>query len=123
MSGDVLLALVELLDADRVLAEVRGERSWQIAKWGTLHDYSPSEAPRLDGTGWAGSATMARMARAECDNAAAAGVLTWRAILAEEFHEALAESDPAKLRAELVQVAAVAVNWIQAIDYRTETET
>jgi len=46
--------------------------------------------------------------------------LAWDGILLEEVYEALAESDPAKLRAELVQVAAVAVAWIEAIDRRTE---
>ncbi len=49
----------------------------------------------------------------------------WLAILAREFCEAGNEanehykgraSDPAKLRAELVDVAAVAVAWIEAID-------
>lgn len=44
----------------------------------------------------------------------------WDGILLEEVYEALAESDPAKLRAELIQVAAVAVAWVQAIDRRGE---
>ncbi len=39
-------------------------------------------------------------------------------ILLEEVFEALAEDDPAALRTELVQVAAVAVQWIEAIDRR-----
>jgi hypothetical protein len=33
--------------------------------------------------------------------------------------EALAEDDPTLLRAELIQVAAVAVAWVEAIDRRT----
>jgi len=37
---------------------------------------------------------------------------------AEGWAGAIAERDPAKLRAELIQVAAVAVQWIQAIDRR-----
>lgn len=57
--------------------------------------------------------------RRATDRAFAAGRGTWRHILAEEFFEALAETDPAKLRAELVQVGAVAAKWAEAIDRRT----
>jgi hypothetical protein len=38
----------------------------------------------------------------------------------EEVREAMAESDPAKLRVELVQVAAVSVAWIEALDRRMD---
>lgn len=46
-------------------------------------------------------------------------VLDWAGILLEEVYEALAESDPTRLREELIQVAAVAVAWVEAIDRRT----
>jgi hypothetical protein len=46
------------------------------------------------------------------------GVPTWMHILQEEAWEAFAEEDPKEIRAELVQVAAVAVAWIEAIDRR-----
>ncbi len=45
----------------------------------------------------------------------------WRDILMEEVAEAFAEDDPFKLRKELVQVAAVAAQWIEAIDRRETT--
>lgn len=45
---------------------------------------------------------------------------TWWLILREEVFEAAAEDDPAKLRAELVQVAAVALKMIDAIDHGLE---
>ena len=49
-----------------------------------------------------------------------ADVWTARAdILAEEVAEVYAESDPDRLRAELIQVAAVCVQWIEAIDGRS----
>lgn len=71
-----------------------------------------------DGTGekyrW-----VANKSRAACDEAAAAGSLEWRHILAEEFGEAMAESDPALLRKELIEVAAVCVKWIEALDRRS----
>ena len=44
------------------------------------------------------------------------GAHSWDAILLEEVFEALAESDPVRRRAELVQVAAVAAAEIEAID-------
>lgn len=43
---------------------------------------------------------------------------TWRHILLEEVFEALAEEDPEKLQQELIQVAAVALQWAGAIDRR-----
>ena len=48
------------------------------------------------------------------------GFATWLSVLEEEVEEAALEDDPAKLRAELIQVAAVAVKWIENID-RKET--
>lgn len=44
----------------------------------------------------------------------------WRTILAEEVYEAFAETDPARLRHELVQVAAVAAAWVEDIDSRSQ---
>lgn len=43
---------------------------------------------------------------------------TWADILLEEVFEALAAADPAKLRHELIQVAAVAQAWVEDIDRR-----
>jgi hypothetical protein len=92
-----------------VLREVAAERVRQDAKWG--------EQNHPDGTDpvWAGTANLCRE---KADRYAKDGDLTWLHILREEVYEALAETDPAKLRVELVQVAAVAVNWIEAIDRR-----
>lgn len=47
---------------------------------------------------------------------------TWWLILREEVFEAAAEDDPAKLRAELVQVAAVALKMIDALDHRPSVQ-
>lgn len=46
------------------------------------------------------------------------GEVTWADILLEEVGEALAEEDLVKLRAEVIQVAAVAFKIIDAIDAR-----
>ncbi|MCO6009792.1 nucleoside triphosphate pyrophosphohydrolase [Actinoallomurus purpureus] len=94
---------------DRVLADVAAERAAQDAMWGV------QDLP--DGTGAEHTAT-ADAAKRDCQEAWAGARLTWRHILAEEFHEALAETDPAALRTELIQTAAVAVKWVQALDRR-----
>ncbi|GAA3203018.1 NUDIX hydrolase [Nonomuraea helvata] len=94
----------------RVLADVTAERAAQDARWGM--QILP------DGTGDEGTVAESDQARRETEAAAAGGVLTWRHILTEEVMEAFAETDPERLRAELIQVAAVAVKWTQALDRR-----
>lgn len=106
----------------RVLAEVADERARQDAKWG--------EQNHIDGTGprvpYAGRpcymADAAEDARRRCQaNGQPGRPDTWRDILLEEVFEALAEADPAKLRMELIQVAAVAAQWVECIDRRRES--
>lgn len=58
----------------------------------------------------------ADQARQECEEAH--GATTWRHVLFEEVMEAFAESDPEKLREELVQVGAVCAAWIADLDTR-----
>lgn len=57
--------------------------------------------------------------QARVDAGMASGTVTWLEILAEEFFEAAATDTPIELRAELIQVAAVAVKFVNAIDNRT----
>jgi hypothetical protein len=99
----------------RVLDEIAEERSRQDAKWGVQR--------HPDGTGRAYALRAVAeldqdFAKQRCDRAFDQGNGTWEHILHEEFCEAMAEDDPARLRAELVQLAAVAVHWIEAIDDR-----
>ena len=94
-----------------ILPEIAAERARQDAKWG--------EQNHPDGTGNEGFINRANMAKMSCNIAAKHGTITYRHILDEEVQEAFAESDPVKLRAELVQVAAVAVAWIECIDRRS----
>ena len=96
-----------------VIASVALERARQDAKWG-----EPTDRP--DGTGGPRRERAADAAKNRTDAHAAAGSLTWQHILAEEVAEAFAESDPVALRAELVQVAAVAVKWVRMIDSRPD---
>lgn len=50
------------------------------------------------------------------------GTLTWDGILLEEVYEALAEADPGRLYDELIQVAAVAEQWAEAILRRQDRD-
>jgi len=113
----------------RVLSDVDDERGRQDEKWGEQNHpdgTGPATFPLDPIDAWASAmffedndaARLARAATRACQAAAAAGNVTWRAILLEEVFEALAESDPARLRTELVQVAAVAAQWAEAIDRR-----
>lgn len=103
------------LDADaKILDEIAAERVRQDARFG--------EQNHPDGTGGAEARKIAETARATCDAATERGCLTWLHVSDEEHCEALAESDPVKLRAELVQDAAVKVAWIAAIDRRGERQ-
>lgn len=95
----------------RVLHEVAAECGNQDSRWG--------EQNHPNGTGGTYFKRMSNWARERCDRVHSEGRGTWEHILTEEFYEALAESDPAKLRAELIQVAAVAVQWVEALDRRS----
>ncbi|MFE0651378.1 hypothetical protein ACFVZH_22595 [Streptomyces sp. NPDC059534] len=87
------------------------ERAAQLVKWG--------DQKHPDGTGAEYYVGMADQAREDTENAAEslAGP-RWSLILLEEVYEALAEDDLVRLRAELVQVGAVAAAWVRDIDTR-----
>lgn len=120
-----------------VYADIRAERARQDAKWGeqnhpdgTKPGVIPLYAAAVAGPNPPGSTLnaftladaewLALAFKAATDDAARVGDITWRHILLEEVFEALAEDDAAKLRAELVQVAAVAAQWVEAIDRRED---
>ncbi|MEU2339947.1 hypothetical protein ABZ608_41550 [Streptomyces sp. NPDC013172] len=90
--------------------DVDTERQAQLAKWGDQH--------HPDGTGYDGSNMHADFWRQRCQDAFADGEGTWGHVLLEEVFEAIAEQDPATLRAELIQVAAVCAAWIADLDSR-----
>jgi malonyl CoA-acyl carrier protein transacylase len=97
-----------------ILGEVAGERRRQEER------FPGQDLP--DGTGGVGHGLYADVIRTGVDEAAADGTLTWWDVLHEEWAEAGAEAAPQPLRAELIQVAAVAVRWVEAIDRRTAAE-
>lgn len=101
------------------LAEVAAERARQDEKWGE-QNHPDGTGPDVNWTRHIGPAHAVRDTYRELTDYHAHNAegepLTWLDILREEIGEAFAEDDPRALRAELVQVAAVAVQWVQAID-------
>lgn len=110
-----------------VLWEVNEERTDQDAKWG--------QQDHADGTG--GETTVFGESFRDFTNVFRSWndqefdfdrdtgkwvphVTTWAPVLLEEVFEACEETDPQKLRAELIQVAAVAVAWVESIDRRSK---
>ncbi|WKV74240.1 hypothetical protein AW27_023650 [Streptomyces sp. PCS3-D2] len=91
--------------------ELDAERRRQLQKWG--------DQRHRDGTS-TGNATWAQEALAQCQHAADEDALTWGHILYEEFTEVMAETDAARLRAELIQVAAVCAAWVSDLDRRPQ---
>lgn len=92
------------------LVDVAGELRRQTDTWGQQN--------HIDGTGHVQFRHDSMVARTRCERARDEGTMSWRHVLAEEVAEAFAESDVVRLRAELIQVAAVAVNWAEHIDRR-----
>lgn len=111
-------------NVQRLVAE---ERDRQNAKWGEQNHpdgTGPDSRPLRPEQGFnfmqgnVPASLLSDAFKAATDRHAAAGVCTFADILLEEVFEAVAESDPKKLRAELIQVAAVAQQWVEAIDRR-----
>lgn len=105
---DVLKGL-DVQGLSSLLGEVGAERVLQHMKWGVQN--------WENGTGHNAWKTRANSAKdtirwIQAHNQS----ITFQDILHEEVCEAFAETDPVALRKELIQVAAVCVQWIQAID-------
>ncbi len=97
-----------IMDDLRIGAEVQREMELQVEKFGVQHHPA--------GTGCVGSEDALLFARETYEAAKSNGHLTWRDILEEEVREVYVEIEAAKLRAELIQVAAVALSWVRDID-------
>ena len=95
---------------EAIAGEIAAERRRQVARWGR------QDHPSIGPAGSEPFGPVADRWRAINDARMETGAHSWDAILLEEVFEALVESDPARRRAELVQVAAVAAAEIEAID-------
>jgi hypothetical protein len=89
---------------------IREERERQDKKWG------PQNHPSF--TEWAQGYGIPTEDEAEvnCDAAFALGHGTWSHILIEELAEAVFAKTEEKRKEELIQVAAVAIAWIESIE-------
>lgn len=113
-------------DTYYVLQDVQAERQSQDEKWG-----EPTRQPDGTGPGVWPSMTMygewsvprplnygelEREAKRTTDSHANYNMVTFADILLEEVFEALATDNPSDLRSELIQIAAVAVKWVEVLD-------
>jgi hypothetical protein len=114
-SNVIIIADPEFDPLSDALEEVFGERERQEAKWGPQNHENGTGAPE--------QIVAADRARQRCEEAFSVGLGTWADILAEEFFEVMGATDDERLRAELIQVAAVAVAWVEAIDRRAQRGT
>jgi hypothetical protein len=116
------LTLHELINPQATLAAVRDaicERASQDVRWGeSNHPNLPAGVKHP--CAFFGLPT-AEAAQLSCEDAFRRGTGSNAHILVEEVAEAIeAATDPVRLRAELVQVAGVALKWIEQIDRRKE---
>lgn len=105
---------------DTVLDGVFDERVRQEAKWGQQnHPSFSSEVRYYDHelrARFYGIDLTEQKAKANCEGLHARGEGDYASILVEEVVEALCAASIKELREELIQVAAVAVAWVESID-------
>jgi len=102
----------KLLDSSgNTFEEVERELQFQEYLWGQ------QSHPDFDGEGWAHRVwhqdqldTRKRSMTRHGD--------TWEGIAFEELHEACLETEPLKIRQELIETIAVLTNWVADIDSR-----
>lgn len=105
-----------------VLSDVRAERARQFAQYGSNSDLLDGTGPQVE---WLGNlsevpadAIERGLREAYESHEREFGAPTFRHLVLEEIAEAFQENNPVRLRAELLQVAALAVSWIEKIDAR-----
>jgi hypothetical protein len=109
----------------RVLNDVAAERGRQVRRYGDNDDLEDGTGPNVR---WLGRYCLTESDPAKQielsvrsdyeEHERENGKPTWMHLVREEVAEAFAESDPTRLRAELIQVAALAVSWIEKLDAR-----
>ena len=108
---------------EKVLQEVQEHRAEQFARYGTNDSLEDGTGPLTEWTQPLtayDADTVEQMFRVEYVNhERRTGAPTWMHLVREEVAEAFREKDPALLRGELIQVAALCVSWIETIDGRT----
>lgn len=113
IAAEVAFAADHVSRQRKILDDIVAERDAQDALFG-VQDLPDGTGPGDDGS----CVEEADAYRDACDAAFREGRGTYRHVFLEEVFEAMAEHDPAKLRAELVQAVAVGVKWLEALDQR-----
>lgn len=103
----------------RALYEVNCEMAAQVKAWGVQNHKAyvyPDIFDKVENTPHHITTDCAKMV---CNVRMSEGGVSWQDILNEEFMEARDEAivgNPVALREELIQVAAVAMSWVQSLD-------
>lgn len=105
-----------------VLSEVAAERVRQVERYGHNENLEDGTGPDV---AWLFPLSSASATEVEAgfrsfyeDYEDAHGQPTWSLLVREELAEAFAETDPTLLQAELIQVAALCVSWVEKIRRR-----
>jgi len=105
-----------------VLVEVAEERARQFERYGANDDLELGMGPDarwLQPFTQHSAYSVEKSLRLDYEaHEATHGKPTWMHLIREEVAEAFAEGDPVKLRAELLQVAALAVSAVEKMDAR-----
>lgn len=102
-----------------LLHKVGEEMGRQVAKWGHPDHLSYFLPDVFDVCGAQGIDLSTEFAKALCDERLGAAECSWQDILNEEVMEARDEAitgNTEALKVELVQIAAVALSWIESIE-------
>lgn len=110
-----------------VLAEVSAERAQQFDQYSTNENLEDGTGPNAVWvspiTYWSAS-HIEKMFREDYETyEALTGAPTWMHLVREEVAEAFAETDQERLRAELIQLAALCVSWVEKMDTRPKPTT
>jgi len=124
LDGNYLLQMLRAMPAPgsaRALGDIVEERASNVARWGE-QNYPSSASLGGPGACLLYGIPTERAAKETVARATKEGRLTWADVLLEEFAEAVAATDDVARRGELVQVAAVALAWIECIDRRSAAD-
>lgn len=99
----------------RILVDILKERDAQDIKWGEQNHPDTSHGHRVH---YNSHLQIAEDWKFRNKHRAQQGTVAWDGILLEEAYEACGETDLERKVAELIQVAAVAVAWVEAIQRR-----
>jgi hypothetical protein len=107
---------------DDVLDDIRAERARQVFRYGDNADTPDGTGPEvmwLNNISGLSATTIEKAFRDEYESHGEVAP-SWMHLVREEVAEAFLETNPTRLRAELVQVGALVASWIEQIDRRAK---